>query len=100
MCSFEHKEVTIWQRGKLAELIKEYCLNIERELSSDCEEMLSIIDNNMLPNTLDSEAKVLLTQDASDNVVALFCAPIKNYLLRSFSLLYFCFLISIRESIV
>ena len=58
--SFEQKEVMIRPNRKLAELNKEYRLNIERELSSDCEEMLSIIDNNLLPNTLVVEAKVFL----------------------------------------
>ena len=56
--SIELNEVMIRPRGKLAELTKEYRLNIERELSSDLEEMLSIIDNNLLPNTSDVEARV------------------------------------------
>ena len=56
--SFEPKEMMIRPNGKIAELTKEYRLKIERELSSDCEEMLSIIVNNLLPNTSDAEARV------------------------------------------
>ena len=56
--SFEQKEVTLWPNGKLVKLTKEYRLNIERELSSELEEWLSIIDNNLLPNTSVAEARV------------------------------------------
>ena len=44
-----------------AELIREYRLTVEQELADVCHDLLSIIDENLLPNAAEAEveAKVL-----------------------------------------
>ena len=58
--SIEQNEEMITNQ-RYAELIKEYRLKVEQELSYVCHDLVSIIDENLLPNAAEAEveAKVL-----------------------------------------